>query len=267
MLRWIVTTLVLCACVSLGRAQVLPVLAARIDEPQRLTIAATFVPQSAEVAHSAARPLVGADVEWVFARGAGRQLNLDVPQGPLSAQSVSLPVSGAWLIGLEAASADLALSAGEWQVFARAALPEPSAPGDRAVRFRHFRSAKQIIAPERQTRSSTYVISKTGQNAEIRPMTDPLLAQLGADLPVVVYIRGQRAVGVRLKASALTAGRSQSLTTDSAGSAVVSIDTPGAWLLQFHATQPADGDPRFDFDLYSGTLRFDVAAPQTKEGR
>ncbi len=203
--------------------------------------------------------------QWFFARSAGEQQNLQAlaPFGRPEPR-VQIGRDDATVIGLDQRPAIVTAPAAPIARLAKTAdaAGEPGAAevADTAsVRVRHYVSAKSIIRPAGARRApSATVMSKTGQPAEIRLLADPTALTLGSDLPIRVYVQGDKAGGVTVTALHVPTGRSQQTVSDRGGMGRFHIDAGGAWLLAFQSARPSPPDSDAAWDLFSGTVAFDV---------
>lgn len=203
--------------------------------------------------------------QWFFARSAGEQQNLQA-LAPLGRPEprVQIGRQDATVIGLDLRPTIVTAPAAAIARLAKTAdtVGEPDAAevaNTASVRVRHYVSAKSIIRPAgaRRTPSAT-VMSKTGQPAEIRLLADPTALTLGSDLPIRVYVHGDKAGGVTVTALHVPTGRSQQAVSDRGGMGRFQIDAGGAWLLSFQSARPSQPDSDAAWDLFSGTVAFEV---------
>ncbi len=216
-------------------------------------------------------PWPGSDVAWLFVRDGPTQENRhevhpDTADG--DAIAVELTHPGVALIGVERRPAVLAMTGAELQSFSErnagpvAAEKTRALTADRALRVRHLASAKTLIRVQAGGESLTSAIatSKTGQSADIRPHFDPTAAQVGSDLPLTIYVEGDKQAGVKVQATNATTGKTESFTTDGGGSGHFRISDAGVWRVEFHRVSPLRDEPEADWAIYSATLTFEVTA-------
>ncbi len=178
--------------------------------------------------------------------------------------SVSVAHSGVTLIGADFQPAIIELSGAELRSFLEAnvagadQLKLPSA--DRRVRVRQVACGKTLVraGAGADNGPSGIAASKTGQAVEIQPLFDPTAAVVGSDLPLRVYIQGDKKSAAKVQATSLAGGKTTSLTTDLVGSGHFRITDPGLWRVEFHHAQPLSDDSGADWLLYSATLTFEV---------
>ncbi len=130
----------------------------------------------------------------------------------------------------------------------------------RTYHVRDITSAKTLIRaltaePEAPSAIAT---SKTGLKGEIRPQFDPTLAPIGSDLPLVVYIDGDKCAGAKLQITNVATGKTTTLTADQGGSVHFPVTDLGVWRVEFHYAQPLANDPAADWTVNTATLTFEV---------
>jgi hypothetical protein len=212
-------------------------------------------------------------MDWFFVRATGTQENLHKERlQPAQKQddfiAVTLPQSGAALIGFDTRPAVTQITGRDLQTFLSRYIELASLPGGRArlsantaVKVRRVESTKTLVrvrTEDGQRSHSATAQSKSGQAVEIRPLADPTMPMVGGDLPVRVYVGGGKKVGVRVLATSVTAGKTQQLTSDSSGAVHFPITHPGLWRVEFHHAEPLKDDPAADWAIYSATLTFEV---------
>lgn len=210
-------------------------------------------------------------IEWLFVRGGPTQTNrhevrADHPQS--GAVDVKIEHPGVTLVGVDQRPVVLNLTGDEWRTFLRANVAELSnAPaarlpdGSAAVRVRHVVSTKTLVRAARadgQVNSSPIATGKSGQAVEIRPLFDPTAIRPGSDLPMRMYVDGDKCVGAHGRATHVPSGHAATFVTDREGSAFFRVTEPGLWRVEFHHATPRTGDPAADWNLYTATLTFEV---------
>lgn len=208
-------------------------------------------------------------VEWLFVRAAGIQENLHDARPAEGTETLTIPITqpGVTMIGVDRRAVLLDMTAAELLAFAELAGASsaverlrslaPEAP----LRVRHVASAKALVrAATGAPRPSMIATSKAGQAVEIRLHVDPTLTRIGSDVPLVVYVEGDKRPGLQVRATIVSTGESSSLVTDAGGAGHVRITAAGPWRLEFHEIVPVPGDPSADWLVSTATLAFDVAA-------
>lgn len=79
------------------------------------------------------------------------------------------------------------------------------------------------------------VTAKVATPVELRPIKDPSVMPMGAQLPVRAYLRNAKMKGVELRAQ-LPDGTTRVATTDHTASAFFSLDVPGPWSVRYVAS-------------------------------
>lgn len=218
----------------------------------------------------AAQPVAwpAAQVEWLLIRGGGDQENRhQVPaDGPDGAQvSVRIEHPGVTLIGADLSPTVFELPRQELREFVRqyaaGAPADLRLPEDRqCVRVRQIASAKTFVRVTDGSTvfgSSPIATGKSGQVVEIRPLFDPTNVQVGSDLPLRLYIDGDKAVGVRVQATHVSSGRTASFLSDAQGTGWFRVVATGVWRVEFHQVR-APTETNDEWTVYSGTLTFEV---------
>ena len=211
-------------------------------------------------------------VEWLFVRAAGTQANRHDVR-PADGDTVLIPITqpGVTMIGVDQRSVNLDVTAAELLAFAdqagasaveetlRLVAPETS------LRVRHVASAKALVRTASPSpRPSMIATSKAGQAVEIRVHVDPTVMRGGHDVPLVIYVSGDKRPGLQVRATAVATGETFSIVTDAGGAGRFRIRSTGSWRLEFHEIVPVSGDPSIDWAIATATLTFDVplqAAP------
>jgi hypothetical protein len=143
-----------------------------------------------------------------------------------------------------------------------AAADTSSLAAGRTYRVRDIGSAKTLIrvpAADGQALPSAIATSKTGLRGEIRPHFDPTVAPVGSDIPLTVYVNGDKRPGAQIQATNVATGQTTTMTSDQSGSAHFRVTDPGVWRVEFHYAQPLSNDSAADWVVYSATLTFEVA--------
>lgn len=215
------------------------------------------------------RPAKDRSVEYLFVRGHAGQENLDRPTPDAAGNlSATLPDPGAVLIGYDLApwthvltQADLDLLADE--VFAGYAGARP-APG---AKVRRVVCGKILTrAMDQNPEPSSVATSKTGQAAELRPYFDPTLTMVGGHMPFRMYIDGDKAPRVKLRAWPAGGGAAQTVTASKDGFATIVLTAPGEWRVTFDALRSStkeDAEGRSietNWTWYRGEIAFETPA-------
>ncbi len=222
-------------------------------------------------------PWPAQQMRWFFWRAAGEQENQDLLRPARAEENfVTVPLAQAdvAVIGLDFKPVLRTFASEDFRRLADRALPAAAAGSEKAaglqlpaegmqVRVRQIESAKLLVRVSGdggQREPSATAVSKTGQKAEIRLMTDPTAAGLASDVPVRVYIDGDKAPGARVRATAVAGGSVRDFVTDSSGFGFFRLDEAGLWRLHFEYLRPLKGDPQADWELYIGTLAFEAGS-------
>jgi hypothetical protein len=211
---------------------------------------------------------------WVFERDDHVQRNADVraadgPGGRTVLVSPARP--GGMALGLDLRPRDVEVAGGDLATFAAARIspreisPRVSARLARPVlAVRRFESTKLVLrseAPGSARSPSPTILSKTGQQAEIRFLMDPTATPIGGDIGVRVYAMGRGWEGARVIATNLGTGASQAFSADAHGIGSFTLDAPGTWLVEFHAiVEPRGADE--PLSLYSASAVFHAPAQE-----
>lgn len=195
---------------------------------------------------------------WFFVRLAGTQHNRsaedETPRGTPPALAPDSP--GVAMVGVDLSESEELWSAAELLPFADS--PPPSA------RVRVLRSLTALVRVLREDGAAVQdhtATSKSGQQAEIRPLMDPTTIPPGGDLPVRVYTLGAGAGGARLVASHLESGERLEFAADSKGIASFTITQPGVWAIESICVEPPR-EPAGDWTAAIATLSFEVPAEE-----
>lgn len=230
---------------------------------------------------ASARPVAwpAQQVRWFFYRAAGEQENQDEVRPVRSEENfVTVPLAHAdvAVIGLDLKPVLRTLASEDFRRLADRAQPAAAAgSADRQaglqlpaqgvqVRVRQIESAKllvRVIGDDGRREPSATAMSKTGQKAEIRLLADPTVSGLGSDIPVRVYIDGDKVPGARVRATAVAGASVRDFVTDSSGFGFFRLDEEGLWRLHFEYLRPLKDDPQADWELYVGTLTFEAGRP------
>ncbi len=216
-------------------------------------------------------PWPSGEVKWLFIRGGGEQENRhDVRPQRAQDNFVSLRIvhPDVTLVGLDHTTVREATGA-ELRAFLDQNVALDSTVGgvqgltaDRKLRVRHIAVAKTLIrvpAEDGQVLPSAIATSKSGLAAEIRPHFDPTAALIGSDLPLTVYVDGDKRPDAKIQATNVTTGQTTTMIADPSGSGHFRVTDPGVWRVEFHYAQPLQNDPAADWVIYSATLTFEVA--------
>lgn len=220
-----------------------------------------------------ARPTTWPDnrVDWLFFRGGPEQHNQhNVRPAHAGENFVRVPLRhmGVTLIGVDQRPLVCETTVGDLREFAQEHVApdemlERLSGSNVKLRVRHVTSAKTLVrvtAPDGRRVPSAIGTSKTGQVVEIRPVFDPTAIQVGSDLPLSVYIDGEKKAGVKVQATGLRTGKTTSYITGPGGAGHFRVTEPGVWRVQVHHAEPLHADPSADWVVYSGTLTFEVPA-------
>jgi hypothetical protein len=131
---------------------------------------------------------------------------------------------------------------------------------DRKYRVRDITSAKTLVraATAEPEVPSAIATSKTGLKGEIRPQFDPTMAPVGSDLPLTVYIDGDKCPGAKVQVTAVASGKTTTLIADHSGSVHFPVTDLGVWRLEFHYAEPLAHDPAADWTVNTATLTFEI---------
>jgi len=213
------------------------------------------------------------EVDWLFARSSGEQRNLEnvKPAAGESAISIELTRPGVTMIGLDLPPQIEVVSAKDWSPFLLTRVAQdqmqPALPavarGDPA-RVEHVRSAKTLVRVSGHSAAghSAVAQSKSGQAVEIRALADPTRVPVGSDLPVRVYVDGEKRTGVRVLASSVTGGTRQGQVTDATGACHFRITHEGEWRVEVHDLTAAKDKSTAYWVLHTATLTFFVSPVQ-----
>jgi len=212
-------------------------------------------------------------VDWMFVRGGTTQENRhEVRPAKASENSVPVPIksAGVTLVGLDFRPTVVTMTGAELKAFIAQNIADETARAkskdlkdDAQVRVRHVASAKTLVrtsGPRTAADRAPIATSKAGQLVEIRPMFDPTLASVDADIPVVVYIEGTKKTGVLVQATSVADGKTATFTINRGGIGDVHVTQTGVWRVETHHATQLQNDEKADWVLYSATLTFEVPA-------
>lgn len=225
---------------------------------------------AAKTAQPAAWPT--GEVGWLFIRGGKTQENRHDVR-PQNSQDNFVPLrieyAGVTLVGADRRSPTLETTGAELRAFVEqnvaagpAAQKAQSLPADSKLRVRQIASTKTLIRapdPNGQLIPSAIATSKTGQAVEIRSNFDPTAATVGSDLPLSVYVDGDKLPGAKVQATNVTTGQTTTYIADNGGAGYFHITDAGVWRVEFHHAVPLQNDPVADWVIYSATVTFEVA--------
>ena len=215
-------------------------------------------------------------VEWLCVRSGDVQENQhNVCPNRAGENSINIPVrhSGVTLIAVNEWPVTIAATSDELNAFLRqnvattgVAKMSPDSPA--TLRVRRIVSAKTLVraaAPGGRQVPSAIGTSKTGQPVEIRPVFDPTAIQVGSDLPLSIYVAGQKKSGVKVQATHVPTGGTTSYITGPGSAGHFRIKQSGAWRIEVHHAEPLVRDASADWVIYSGTLTFEVPKKGVKK--
>ena len=226
---------------------------------------------TAKTAQPAAWPT--GEVGWLLIRGGKSQENKHDVR-PHKAQDNVVPLAithpGVTLVGTDRRPTVLETTGADLRAFiAQNVATDPvtekaqTLSADQMVRVRQFASAKTLIRaqePGGKLTPSAIATSKTGQAVEIRPNFDPTAATVGSDLPLSVYVGGDKLPGAKVQAANISTGQTVTYIADNGGAGYFHVTDPGVWRVEFHHAAPLQNDPAADWVIYSATLTFEVSA-------
>jgi hypothetical protein len=230
--------------------------------------------QPADTAGVVAEPAI----ERVFANAGPHMRNLAAPR-PDAAGLVPVRIDSpdVTLIGLDAVPQSIQMTAAELGRACRAFTSvDPSSlklPGDRSVTVRVISCARVLVRGQSPASAAIeadpIAIAKSGQAAEVRLYFDPTAMPPGGDLPVRVYCDGSSTPGIRVVATHVPSGATQTVVSGREAYANFRIDVAGEWRIEFRhvvAAPPPDDDAppalRWDYAMYSASTSFHVPSPQ-----
>ena len=208
------------------------------------------------------------EIEWFFVRGGGEQENLATVRPERAADNfVALPLAhrSVTVFGTNRTAILKDVTGAEFRTFCEAnlgTLPQAAKDlrADSVLRVRQISSAKLLVrayateAPE----PSAIANRRTGQKVEIRPLVDPTAARVGSDFPLFVYVDGVKQPGAKVQVTCVATGKTQSFLADDEGSGHFRVTDPGVWRVEFHQAQPLTDDASATWEVYTGTLSFEV---------
>lgn len=143
-------------------------------------------------------------------------------------------------------------------------------PEDRPVRVRRIESCKAFVRVEGdEPYDSTQVATgKSGQAVEIRLLANPALVPVGGDLPIRVYVDGDKCGGVVVRAVHADTGVTRECSVSEGGFANLTISASGVWRVEFTKAAPAEAGDKAEADwiLWTATVTFEAAAVERKDG-
>jgi hypothetical protein len=184
------------------------------------------------------------------------------------AAEVRIDRPGVAVIALNTRPAVVELAAGELREFVRATSAADESllkalPVAGTVRVRRIESASAIVRvtePGGSRVFSAAATAKLGLRAEIQPLMDPTALSAGSDVAIRVFVDAVQQPDVQVFATCVADGQRVSLRTDPVGSAHFALERAGVFRVEFHRLERLGGDPQADFNLYSGSLCFEVSA-------
>lgn len=229
------------------------------------TLALRLDAGAAKDARPAAWP--AGEVSWMFIRGGPEQENRhDVRPARAGDSTVNVTIAhpGVTAIGIEQRPPVSQWTGAELQAFctehADAAVVNAAknVAADQKVRVRHIATATALIRTADDSEPSDIVTSRAGLPVEIRLLADPTAAVVGSDVPVWVYVGGGKLAGVRVQATNVTTGQSETLVTGPGGVGHFRIAAGGTWRVEAHHAAALQNDKAADWATYSATLAFEV---------
>jgi hypothetical protein len=226
---------------------------------------------AAKTAQPAAWP--AGEVGWLFIRGGKAQENQHDVRAQTSRDNfipLEIRHAGVTLVGADLRPAEFATTGAELRAFVEqnvAASPATEKaqglPADHTLRVRQFASAKTLVRaqePGGKLTPSAIATSKTGQAVELRPNFDPTAATVGSDLPLSVYVGGDKLPGAKVQATNVSTGQTATFIATNGGTGYFHVTDPGVWRVELHHAVPVQNDPAADWVIYSATLTFEVGA-------
>jgi hypothetical protein len=222
-------------------------------------------------ADGAQQPWSAQHIDWMFLRIAAAQRNMDEP--PVARDgtaAITFEQAGAAVVGIDFTASTSEPELADLRAFvttfgsSTVALPENAG----RIRLRRVESVKTIIrsGQPQEAAGASEATSKTGQQAEIRPLMDPTATGAGSEIPVRAYIRGAAVASARLFATHEPSAITNEIRCDELGIGKLSIPAPGPWRIELHELRP--GDAAGSYTLYSATLTFEAPpAPQPKDAQ
>jgi hypothetical protein len=235
------------------------------------TLTLRFDAGAAKTAQPVAWPT--GEVGWFFIRGGKTQENQHDVR-PRTSRDNFIPLdirhAGVTLVGADLRPAEFATTGAELRAFIEqnvAASPAvekaQDLPADQPLRVRQFASVKTLVRaqePGGKLTPSAIATSKSGQAVEIRPNFDPTAATVDSDLPLSVYVGGDKLPGAKVQATNVGTGKTVAYLANNGGAGYFHITDPGVWRVEFHHAVPVQNDPAADWVIYSATLTFEVSA-------
>ena len=208
-----------------------------------------------------------ADVPWLFVRAANTQTNQhDVkPARPGdSFVAVEIRETGVTVVGADCKPATTEMTGTALREFAdrnisAAGLEQAGAlpAADAKVAVQTVRSGKTLVRAAGDGAASAVATSKTGQAVEIQPVADPTVIAVGSDLPLRVFIGGDKKSDAKVQVTS-PSGKTETFTTDGVGSGHVRIGEAGVWRAEFSHLAHTGTDPAAGWVIYTATLTFEV---------
>jgi hypothetical protein len=201
-----------------------------------------------------------AQTRLFFARSTGRQHNrdrLDLAEG--ETPTWTFTQAGVGVIGLDLETRTEETTPAALSDFidrhAPASLEARPEEGDK-VEVLRVESFKTLLRVGETRGAEGVAMDKTTLTVDIRPIFDPTNMKPGSTLAVRVYAEGQSIPGARVTATHLASGRSVEAETDASAIGDLTLEWPGAWLVEFHHVAPPGPDGRWA--IFSATMTFDV---------
>lgn len=201
---------------------------------------------------------------WVYGLGDHGSHNYTAAMTPEDLAGLDpgelLAGSQAVLFGADLHERVVVMPAEEFGLLAgRSGLDWAPPAGVATVRVRRIEAARVLVRESRRGAmwASPIATAKRGERAEIRLLMDPTVLTPETIVPVRAYVEGDAAKGATVIATHVESGASGRYGTDDKGIAIVTLDRPGAWRLEFHVARPAGG-AEAEWTVYSATLGFEV---------
>lgn len=221
---------------------------------------------SARDAQPAAWPIEGLPRLFVRTRAAQENRHDVRPErsGDHAVRIAAQP-AGLTMIGADLGAKLITTTSAELQVFldqhvASLTTARPT-PGTE-LRIRHVAASKTFVrvteTPDASARPSAIALSKSGQVAEIQPLVDPTATQPGGDVPLRVFVNGDKKPAAKVQITHVPSGATQTILTDAVGSGFFRLTDAGLWRIEFHHAEPLEHDPAADWIVYTATLTFEA---------
>lgn len=218
-------------------------------------------------------------VEWAFVRGEGTQANLHEvkPAAGRDVIEIALEPAGWQMVGMDTTGAvtTIARDALETRLkSAGASAPAPPAAANagNSVRFRHTESAKFIVyvdppaGGDPRADTAAVIMSKSGQAAEFRLMTDPTTAGVGDLVAFCTYVNGIKHGEVNVSGRCVSSGAPATITRGGGGISSFRVSEPGTWMLEFTYAEAARETDGADWMTYHGVLTFETGLATANGG-